>query len=257
MSSNDGTIQAVDPDTGEVTPFLDVVNKSNADKGIELGLLGMAFHPDFETNRRFWIYYTDVEHDAAVVEYLMGSNGLPDLSSENRIMEIDRLPNGLRHNAGMMQFGPDGYLYIASGDNGQYDVNPQDPNTKKGAIMRIDVDSGDPYGTPADNPWADGSGLPRYGLSGSATRGGSLSIPSRTSCISPTSDRALGKRSALSLSNPLATTLVGRRWKDDRAGHRPPGVTRAARCSRSSNTDTMRVARFPAATSTGERRYRN
>ncbi len=155
-----GTIQAVDPDTGEVTPFLDVVNKSNADKGIELGLLGMVFHPDFETNRRFWIYYTDVEHDAAVVEYLMGANGLPDLSSENRIMEIDRLPNGLRHNAGMMQFGPDGYLYIASGDNGQYDVNPQDPNTKKGAIMRIDVDSGDPYATPADNPWADGTGAP-------------------------------------------------------------------------------------------------
>lgn len=155
-----GTIRTVDPDTGEVKTFLDVVNKSNADKGIELGLLGMVFHPDFETNRRFWIYYTDVEHDAAVVEYLMGSDGLPDLSSENRIMEIDRLPNGLRHNGGMMQFGPDGYLYIASGDNGQYDVNPQDPTTKKGAIMRIDVDTGDPYGTPADNPWADGSGAP-------------------------------------------------------------------------------------------------
>ena len=155
-----GTIRTVDPDTGEITTFLDIVNKSNADKGIELGLLGMAFHPDFETNHRFWIYYTDVEHDARLVEYLMGSNGLPDLASENIIMEIDRLPNGLRHNAGMLQFGPDGYLYIASGDNGQYDVNPQDPFTKKGVIMRIDVDSGDPYGTPADNPWADGTGAP-------------------------------------------------------------------------------------------------
>lgn len=155
-----GTIRTVDPDTGEVSSFLDIVNKSNADKGIELGLLGMVFHPDFETNRRFWIYYTDVEHDARVVEYLMGSNGLPDLASEHIIMEIDRLPNGLRHNAGMMQFGPDGYLYIASGDNGQFDVNPQDPFKKKGVIMRIDVDSGDPYGTPADNPWADGSGAP-------------------------------------------------------------------------------------------------
>lgn len=155
-----GTIRTVDPETGEVALFLDVVNKSNADKGIELGLLGMAFHPDFETNRRFWIYYTDVEHDAALVEYVMGPNGLPDLSSENRIMEIDRLPNGLRHNAGMLQFGPDGYLYIASGDNGQYDVNPQDPFTRLGVIMRIDVDSGDPYASPTDNPWADGSGAP-------------------------------------------------------------------------------------------------
>jgi hypothetical protein len=155
-----GTIRTVDPDTGEIGLFLDVVNKSNADKGIELGLLGMAFHPDFETNRRFWIYYTDVEHDAALVEYRVGSNGLPDLASENRIMEIDRLPNGLRHNGGMLQFGPDGYLYISSGDNGQYDVNPQDPSTRKGVIMRIDVDSGDPYASPTDNPWADGSGAP-------------------------------------------------------------------------------------------------
>ncbi len=155
-----GTIRTVDPATGAVSLFLDVVNKSNADKGIELGLLGMAFHPDYPTDNRFWIYYTDVEHDAALVEYRMGPTGMPDLSSENRIMEVDRLPNGLRHNAGMLQFGPDGYLYIASGDNGQYDVNPQDPFTRKGVIMRIDVDSGDPYGTPADNPWADGSGAP-------------------------------------------------------------------------------------------------
>lgn len=155
-----GTIRAVDPETGAVSPFLDIISKTNADKGIELGLLGMAFHPDFETNRRFFIYYTDVEHDSAVVEYLMGPDGLPDLASENRIMEIDRLANGLRHNAGMMQFGPDGYLYIASGDNGQYDVNPQDPDILLGVIMRIDVDSGTPYGTPPDNPWADGSGAP-------------------------------------------------------------------------------------------------
>jgi glucose/arabinose dehydrogenase len=155
-----GTIRTVDPVTGEVSLFLDVVSKGNADKGIELGLLGMAFHPDFPTDNRFWIYYTDVEHDAALVEYHMGPTGMPDLSSENRIMEVDRLPNGLRHNAGMLQFGPDGYLYIASGDNGQYDVNPQDPHTRKGVLMRIDVDSGDPYASPTDNPWADGSGAP-------------------------------------------------------------------------------------------------
>lgn len=155
-----GTIRRVDPVTGEISPFLDIVNKSNADKGIELGLLGMAFHPDFETNRRFFVYYTDVEHDTAVVEYLMGPDGLPDLASAKRLMEIDRLPNGLRHNAGMMQFDDEGYLYIASGDNGQFDVNPQDPNTLLGVIMRIDVDNGDPYTTPSDNPWADGSGAP-------------------------------------------------------------------------------------------------
>jgi glucose/arabinose dehydrogenase len=156
-----GTIRRVDPLTGEIEPFLDIVNRSNADKGIELGLLGLAFHPDFVNNRRFFIYFTDVEHDTAVVEYVVGANGLPEGGSYNRLMEIDRLPNGLRHNAGMMQFGPEGYLYIGSGDNGEFDVNPQDPSILKGVIMRIDVDSDQtPYGTPPDNPWADGSGAP-------------------------------------------------------------------------------------------------
>ena len=155
-----GLMKRVDPETGEVTTVLDVVDKSNADKGLELGLLGLAFHPDFATNRRFWIYYTDIEHDARVVEYTMTTNGVPEISSEKLIMEVDRLPNALRHNGGMMQFGPDGFLYIASGDNAQYEVNPQDPFTKMGAILRIDVDSGDPYATPSDNPWADGSGAP-------------------------------------------------------------------------------------------------
>jgi hypothetical protein len=99
-----------------------------------------------------------VEHDAKIVEYLVGSDGLPDLASEKLVIEIDRLPSALRQNGGMMQFGPDGYLYIASGDNGQYDINPQDPSTMKGAILRIDVDSADPYTSPIDNPWADGTG---------------------------------------------------------------------------------------------------
>ncbi|MBI5157596.1 MAG: PQQ-dependent sugar dehydrogenase [Acidimicrobiia bacterium] len=155
-----GIIKRVDPGTGEVSTVLDIVDKSNADKGLELGLLGMAFHPDFASNRRFWIYYTDIEHDTRVVEYTMGADGIPEPSSEKLVMEIDRLPNALRHNGGMMQFGPDGYLYIASGDNAQYEVNPQDPSTKMGAILRIDVDSGDPYAAPSDNPWADGSGAP-------------------------------------------------------------------------------------------------
>jgi len=158
-----GRIKRVHSDTGQVesTLFLDVVDKTRANAGIEVGLLGLAFHPDFETTRRVFIYYTDNEFDAVLFEYRVNANGVADPTSAKLVLEVDRLAEGEhRHNAGMLQFGPDGYLYVASGDNGEYPINPQDPNTLKGAILRLDVDSGDPYTTPADNPWADGSGAP-------------------------------------------------------------------------------------------------
>ncbi|MEX2419338.1 MAG: PQQ-dependent sugar dehydrogenase [Acidimicrobiia bacterium] len=158
-----GRIKRVDADTGQVdsTLFLDVANKTRANAGIEVGLLGLAFHPDFETNRRVFIYYTDLEFDAVLIEYQVNANGVADPTSEKLVLEVDRLAEGEhRHNAGMMQFGPDGYLYIGSGDNGEFSINPQDPETLKGAILRIDVDSASPYSTPGDNPWADGSGAP-------------------------------------------------------------------------------------------------
>jgi glucose/arabinose dehydrogenase len=158
-----GRIKRIDPDTGQVesTLFLDVVNKTRANAGIEVGLLGLAFHPEFETNRRVFIYYTDLDFDAVVIEYRVNASGVADPSSEELILKVDRLATGEhRHNAGMLQFGPDGYLYIASGDNGEFSINPQDPTTLKGAILRIDVDSASPYTTPSDNPWADGSGAP-------------------------------------------------------------------------------------------------
>lgn len=158
-----GRIKRIDAATGEVESalFLDVVNKTRANAGIEVGLLGLAFHPAFETNRRVFVYYTDLDFDAVVIEYQVNANGVVNPNSEKLVLKVDRLAQGEhRHNAGMLQFGPDGYLYVASGDNGEFSINPQDPNTLKGAILRIDVDSASPYTTPSDNPWSDGSGAP-------------------------------------------------------------------------------------------------
>jgi glucose/arabinose dehydrogenase len=151
-----GRIKRVDPETGEVESnlFLNVVDKTRANAGIEVGLLGLAFHPDFESNRRAFIYYTDLAFDAVLMEYRVNANGFADPTSETLVLKVDRLAEGEhRHNAGMLQFGPDGYLYIGSGDNGEFSINPQDPTTLKGGILRIDVDGGTPYAVPADNPY--------------------------------------------------------------------------------------------------------
>ena len=162
-----GRIKRVHPETGTVDSnlFLNVVDKTFANAGIEVGLLGLAFHPDFESNRRVFIYYTDLQFDAVVMEYRVDASGIADPASETLILEVDRLAEGEhRHNAGMLQFGPDGYLWIASGDNGEFSVNPQDPSTLKGGILRIDVDAGTPYATPADNPFPDGPEMWAIGL---------------------------------------------------------------------------------------------
>ncbi|MDX1450610.1 MAG: PQQ-dependent sugar dehydrogenase, partial [Acidimicrobiia bacterium] len=162
-----GRIKRVDSTTGEVESnlFLNVVDKTRANAGIEVGLLGLAFHPDFESNRRVFIYYTDLAFDAVVMEYRVNANGIADPTSEKLILKVDRLAEGEhRHNAGMLQFGPDGYLWIASGDNGEFSINPQDPSLSKGGILRIDVDNGDPYAIPADNPYPNGSLMWAIGL---------------------------------------------------------------------------------------------
>ncbi|NIR36163.1 MAG: PQQ-dependent sugar dehydrogenase, partial [Actinobacteria bacterium] len=67
---------------------------------------------------------------------------------------------GVRHNAGMLQFGPDGHLYIAIGDGGLFEEFGQDPGQFLGTILRLDMDSGDPYAIPDDNPFAAGGGAP-------------------------------------------------------------------------------------------------
>ncbi len=162
-----GKVLIYDPTTGALNPdpFLDVTHKSKANIGIEVGLLGLAFHPDYVENGRLFIYYTDTNSDTAVAEYARQDTDHVDPTSEEIFIEVGR--EGIRHNAGMLAFGPDGYLYIAIGDGGLFEEFGQNPDVFLGTILRLDMDTGDPYSAPDDNPFFSGGGAPEvwaYGL---------------------------------------------------------------------------------------------
>jgi glucose/arabinose dehydrogenase len=161
-----GTIAILDPEEGVLEKrFLDIRDRIDSASGIEIGLLGLAFHPDYADNGRFFVYYTDLNNDSVLAEYSVTADpDLADPESEQVLLFIDQV--GLRHRAGMLQFGPDGYLYVALGDGAQFDVTPQNLEMLQGSILRLDVDGGDPYSIPADNPFASGGGAPEIFLYG-------------------------------------------------------------------------------------------
>jgi glucose/arabinose dehydrogenase len=152
-----GVIRAVSDAKVSAAPFLDVtaIVKSS---GNEQGLLGLAFHPRFKENGRFFIAYTAQSGDNTVAEYrASGDRGDPQ-SARVLLAVKDPFPN---HNGGMLAFGPDGYLYMSFGDGGSAgdpNGNAQNLDSLLGKLLRIDVNSGDPYGIPKDNPFASRTG---------------------------------------------------------------------------------------------------
>ena len=162
-----GRIRIVKDGTLLPTPFLDisplVLNSS------ERGLLSMAFHPDYASNGRYFVFYSSSDvpvncpssgcHTSKIVEYSVSAD--PDVSAttEKLIIEIDQPYSN--HNGGQLAFGPDGYLYIGTGDGGSGndpENNGQDKINFNGALLRLDVDSGSPYAIPADNPYVGAFG---------------------------------------------------------------------------------------------------
>lgn len=175
-------------DTGDKLleePFLDISDQlvDLRDSFDERGFLGLAFHPDFQENRRYYVYYSAPlrddapsgwDHTSIVSEFKAKATEAKGQSepltteaqSERKILRIDQ-PQ-FNHNAGALSFGPDGYLYIALGDGGNaHDQgrghpplgNGQDVSTLLGSILRIDVDqedAGAAYGIPSGNPFAQG-----------------------------------------------------------------------------------------------------
>jgi uncharacterized repeat protein (TIGR03806 family) len=136
----------------------------------EMGLLGLAFHPDYATNGYFYVNYVTGTTDQTRKTVISRFRVLPDNprkadpQSEQVILEVAQ--PFANHNGGMIAFGPDGYLYIGMGDGGSGGDpygNGQNPKTLLGDMLRIDVDhpsDGRNYGIPADNPYAgatDGS----------------------------------------------------------------------------------------------------
>jgi glucose/arabinose dehydrogenase len=152
-------------------PFLDVAELITA--GGEQGLLGLAFHPDFPSDPRLFVNYTEAEEGDTIVSSLRVSPDDADQvdpASEEVLLRIGQ-PYA-NHNGGALAFGPDGFLYVATGDGGSggdpHD-NGQRTDTLLGKILRIDVDAagdGRRYGIPPDNPFAGGGGEPEIWLYG-------------------------------------------------------------------------------------------
>jgi len=167
------------------TPFLDITSKMvTLNPGYdERGLLSLAFHPQFKTNGKFYVFYTALPRAGGpapganwnnltrISEFKVsaGNPNLADLSSERVILEADH-PQ-LNHNGGTVAFGPDGYLYISIGDGGNKDdvgaghfpdwyATNAGGNAQNlwanlmGKVLRVDVNNGSPYAIPSGNPFA-------------------------------------------------------------------------------------------------------
>ncbi len=179
VAEQDGVISVVE--NGEVLDerFLDL-----SDRLVDLnqayderGLLGLAFHPRYPDDRRFYVYYSapsdmeDMDHESVLAEYRVSDDpAKADPASERILLRIGE-PEG-NHNGGQLAFGPDSYLYVGVGDGGgagdkHGDIgNRQNVSTLLGSVLRIDVD-GDPYDIPADNPFVGSEGrdeIYAYGL---------------------------------------------------------------------------------------------
>lgn len=141
------------------TPFLDI--RDRVRDGGEQGLLGLAFHPDHARNGYLYVNYTDGGGDSRVARFSTRTDdqNRADAGSERVILSV-RQPFG-NHNGGHLAFGPDGMLWIGMGDGGSAGDpgnEGQDRTSLLGALLRLDVDGGDPYRIPADNPFAGGGG---------------------------------------------------------------------------------------------------
>lgn len=144
-------------------PFLDITDRVGS-RGNEQGLLGLAFHPRYEENGWFYVNYIDTNGDTVLARFQVSSEAnRSDPGSELRLLGVDQpYPN---HNGGALAFGPDGYLYAGLGDGGAAgdpQGNAQSLDTLLGKILRLDVDSGEPYAIPGDNPF--GNEIWAYGL---------------------------------------------------------------------------------------------
>jgi glucose/arabinose dehydrogenase len=149
--------------------FLNLTGKISCCDG-ERGLLGLAFHPAFATNRRLFAYYTDSTGDIIVAEYTANAAGTSASASTERVLLRINHRTYSNHDGGWIGFGPDGYLYIATGDGGGGGDplgNGQNRYALLGKILRINVNGAPPYTIPPTNPFANGGGAKEvwaYGL---------------------------------------------------------------------------------------------
>lgn len=169
-----GRIRVVRDGQVRGTPFLDMRSNVAFPPGYtERGLLGLAFHPDYESNGRFFVYYTEAGSFRNVLAEYQRSSSDPlqaNPTEQRRLISVEDTEDN--HNGGMITFGPDGHLYVGMGDGGGAcddhgaDGNGQNRETYFGAIHRLDPDASAPHAADG-NPFVGGSGLDTmwaYGL---------------------------------------------------------------------------------------------
>jgi glucose/arabinose dehydrogenase len=150
-----GYIRIVDLDgIARTQPFLDI--RGRVTFGGERGLLGLAFHPEYKTNGFFYVNYVGAGDITNISRFKVNSGNpeIADPTSELKIMTITQPYSN--HNGGTLCFGPDGYLYIGLGDGGSGGApgnRSQNPMTLLGKMLRIDINSGNPYSIPTTNPF--------------------------------------------------------------------------------------------------------
>jgi glucose/arabinose dehydrogenase len=138
-------------------PFLDLSGRVSG--GTEQGLLGIAFHPGYPSDPRFFVNYTDQAGDTHVASFRVSAN--PDVATASGADVLVVHQPFANHNGGGLAFGPDGFLYIGLGDGGSEGDplgNGQSLSTLLGKMLRIDVDGGSPYAIPAGNPFLGTAG---------------------------------------------------------------------------------------------------
>jgi glucose/arabinose dehydrogenase len=151
-----GVILVLEPGQSSPRPFLDIRERVLS-RGSEQGLLGLAFAPDFPRSGAFFADYTDLSGNTVIARFQVAADAAgADPAGEFKLLGIDQ--PAANHNGGMLAFGPDGYLYVGTGDGGGANDrygNGQNPGTLLGKMLRLDV-AGDPSGPdtiPPDNPW--------------------------------------------------------------------------------------------------------
>lgn len=162
-----GRIKIVENGQVRAIPFLDITDRVSS--GGERGLFSVAFHPQYGSNGFFYVNYTDSNGDSRIERYSV--SGDPDVADPNSAKLIISVQQPFaNHNGGLVVFGSDGMLYIGLGDGGSGgdpQGHGQNTSTLLGSLLRIDVDGGDPYAVPLDNPFIGGGGAREvwaYGL---------------------------------------------------------------------------------------------
>ncbi|PZU90957.1 MAG: cadherin [Chryseobacterium sp.] len=164
-----GTIRILNTNgTFETNNFLNITDRVNFSG--EMGLLGLAFHPQFATNRYFYVYYNRAGRTITVSRFTANSSNpnTADPATEKVLLSIEK--PFTNHNGGSIHFGADGYLWISTGDGGSGgdpNNNGQNKNSLLGKLLRIDVNSENSYNVPADNPFVGIDGADEiwsYGL---------------------------------------------------------------------------------------------